>query len=314
MKVIIVYAGTEQRPQDLPGQRSLALRRLAGSNVIGHVLNQLGEIKVRQLTILVEADGGEIAGWLEDRLPEIDVTVVTAAPDSSILLALADYVQHMNDESLLLIRGNYVVEADYVELERSTADAICFTAAKQQTSTDIPPAEEDETTELTVCACYFRRGSDLKKVLEKADQVQATTFTSLLDSLKIDGFQIEEWQTTLCLDTRAAGDLIEANARLLGLGYGSEDAIERSYVEDFTVIPPVFIHESAYVENAVVGPFTNVEAGAEIRNSVVRNTLIGVQATVENAVLDGSVIGDRAHVSATGHAILAENETNVMLD
>jgi hypothetical protein len=57
--------------------------------------------------------------------------------------------------------------------------------------------------------------------------------------------------------------LLFANARLLGLGYGSEDAVERSYVEDFTVIPPVFLHETAEIENSVVGPSPTWKPGPE---------------------------------------------------
>jgi hypothetical protein len=61
--------------------------------------------------------------------------------------------------------------------------------------------------------------------------------------------------TQLWLETHTPEALLHANQRLLGLGYGvTPDAIERSYAEDFTVLPPVFIDEEAYVEAAVIGP------------------------------------------------------------
>jgi glucose-1-phosphate thymidylyltransferase len=98
--------------------------------------------------------------------------------------------------------------------------------------------------------------------------------------------------------------LLAANARLLTLGHGSEDAIERSYLEDFTVIPPVFVHETAVIEYAVLGPFVHVEAGAVVRNSVLRSTLIGVDALVEYALLDGAAVGDGAQLRGAAQALV----------
>ena len=117
----------------------------------------------------------------------------------------------------------------------------------------------------------------------------------------------------MCLVTRTAEDLLFTNARLLGLGYGTEDAIERSYTEDFTVLQPVFLHDTAVIENAVVGPFVNVEAGAKIRDSVVRDSLIGQETTIEDVVLDGSLIGARAHLKASGQALFVEDDEELSL-
>jgi glucose-1-phosphate thymidylyltransferase len=73
----------------------------------------------------------------------------------------------------------------------------------------------------------------------------------------------------------------------------------------------VFLHETAVIEYSVIGPFTNVEAGARISSSVVRNTLLGRDSAVENVVLDGSIIGSHARVEGAGVALIVEEENNV---
>ncbi len=98
--------------------------------------------------------------------------------------------------------------------------------------------------------------------------------------------------------------LLQANARLLGLGSGSQNAIERSYVEDFTVIPPVYIDDSALVFGSIIGPYTSIEAGAKINNSIVSNSIIGAGATINNALLDESLIGQAAVVNGRAEALL----------
>ncbi len=91
--------------------------------------------------------------------------------------------------------------------------------------------------------------------------------------------------------------MLHANARLLRLAHGSQDAIERSYAEDFTVIPPVFLHETAVIENSVIGPFVNLEAHAAVRDSIVRNSLIGIRTEIADAILADSLIGDDALIT-----------------
>lgn len=302
MKLFIVYAAVEDRQQVWPDKRSLPLQRVAGSNVLGHVLNQLREVQARELIVVVERDKEAVAAWIEDNIPQIEAKVIAVAGGLNPLQALASCREHFDNEPLLVALGNTVIEADYKNLEQSTAGVTLFTLP-QQAETGLPWAG----------ICHFRQGTDLYAALEDALQTGGTDFFSLLTNLQQRDLHIEERPAMMCLDTRTSENLLIANARLLGLGFGSEDAIERSYVEDFTVLPPVFLHETAVIENAVIGPFANIEAGARISGSIVRSSLIGKESTIDNAILDGSIIGSRAHVIASGHTLIVEDNEEISL-
>jgi glucose-1-phosphate thymidylyltransferase len=107
--------------------------------------------------------------------------------------------------------------------------------------------------------------------------------------------------------------MLHANARLLRLDYGSQDAIERSYAEDFTVLPPVFLHETAVIENSVIGPFVNLEAYAKVQNSIVRNSLIGKGTLVTDVIIDKSLIGDDAVITGLKSVVIADDGSIVNL-
>ncbi len=62
------------------------------------------------------------------------------------------------------------------------------------------------------------------------------------------------------------------------------------------VTAPVAVEEGAVIENCVVGPHVSVASGARLRNTIVRDSIINQNARVEDAVLEGSVIGDHAVV------------------
>jgi len=52
------------------------------------------------------------------------------------------------------------------------------------------------------------------------------------------------------------------------------------------------------VEESVVGPHVSVDDGASITNSVIRDSIVGQNATLENVNLEQSIVGDGATVGA----------------
>lgn len=307
MEMFILYAGIEEGDQKWPDRGSLALQRIAGSNVLCHVINQLRDVQAEKVVLVVDKDGPAISAWIAEAEPGIDIGVIEVAAGATPLQALAACRENFGSGPLLVALGSHIVQGDYETLCESTADLTLFT--KPQFAADTPPEDEPQALSQWAGICYFRHAADLRTALDDAPADATVSLESFLNELQKRNLIVDVRPATLCLDAGTSEGLLFANARLLGLGYGSEDAIERSYIEDFTVIPPVFLHESAVIENAVVGPFTNVEAGAKISGSVIRNSLVGGESTVENVVLDGALIGCRAKVHASGAAlIVAEGE------
>ena len=54
------------------------------------------------------------------------------------------------------------------------------------------------------------------------------------------------------------------------------------------------IDPSADVLHAVIGPHTSIGPGARVRRAVVKNSIINQGATVEDVLLDQSVVGENA--------------------
>lgn len=103
---------------------------------------------------------------------------------------------------------------------------------------------------------------------------------------------------------RTIAELQHANMRLLGLGFGSEDLVERSYAEEFMGLPPVFLHETAVVTHSIIGPYAHIGADVQIKSSIIRNSIIGAGAQIENCILDGAIIGENSQISGESQAII----------
>ena len=321
LNAIISFAGLEGQQEVRFSERPYALQRLAGDTILGHVLAQLQAVSVEKVILVVSEDAELVANWVEQRLPGVEVQLTAVNEAATPLAALRDHVSNLDAQQLLLVSGNYIVEADFVGLVSTGADVACLI----QTEADAVPAEkltvddagfytEQKEHEVRWAGvCWFRHGSDLAVAVGALSTQEGDKLAPLLDYLLEQGRQITMQPAFYCLDTRSSDSFLHANARLLQLGHGSQDVIERSYAEDFTVLPPVFIHETAVVQNVVIGPFVNLEANAVVRDSIVRNSLIGAGSQVTDAILDGSLIGDKARISGRASKVIVGDEENMEL-
>ena len=125
-------------------------------------------------------------------------------------------------------------------------------------------------------AFWFRNGNELKKLLDwQSDRPIETT-------------QVRPEKVVSVGDI---DDLVLANRRLLGIGYASKDALERSYTEEFGAIPPVFIHSEAEIFSSMLGPYVSIGAGATVENCVLENCIIDDGAHISNLNLKDSIVG-----------------------
>ena len=66
--------------------------------------------------------------------------------------------------------------------------------------------------------------------------------------------------------------------------------------EGVIIAEPVFIAPTAVLCNCVIGPNTTVGDGAEISESVIRDSIVGAESRVSKVLLENSIIGNTAVV------------------
>jgi len=104
---------------------------------------------------------------------------------------------------------------------------------------------------------------------------------------KMRTFPMEHWY-----DCGTAESLLIANHDLLDLS-----APDRTKTHDTTiVIPPSFVSPTAEIHGSVVGPHVSIAEGASVVNSVIRDSIVNANAEVADALLEHSIVGERAIV------------------
>ncbi|MEM2175148.1 MAG: nucleotidyl transferase, partial [Candidatus Micrarchaeia archaeon] len=66
--------------------------------------------------------------------------------------------------------------------------------------------------------------------------------------------------------------------------------------ENALIIPPVYIHDTAIIENSIIGPFVSISEEVEIRNSIIRDSIINQGSYIEHSLLENSILGDNSIV------------------
>jgi glucose-1-phosphate thymidylyltransferase len=84
-------------------------------------------------------------------------------------------------------------------------------------------------------------------------------------------------------------------------------------VNDFTVIPPVYIHPSAEIEASVIGPYASIDANAKISNAIISNSIIDPGAVVRGCILENALVGENALVTGRAKALFLGDNSSVDL-
>jgi glucose-1-phosphate thymidylyltransferase len=298
--------GTRLRPQTWTKPKPLV--SVAGKPMLGHVLDRVLEVEPNQIVFITGFLGEQIESWARDYL-DVPVAFVEQ-PEMRGQTDAIIRVRHLVQEDALILFPDMLFEADFSFLHDVDADVVMFTKEVDDPSAFGIAIVEDgrivrlvekprePTSNLALIGMYYirdmsllyaaieeqmRRGLSLKNEYFIADAIQL-----MID----DGAKIVSKPVTVWEDCGSAENLLSTNRYLLT----SQDG-KTKHREGSVVVPPSFVADDAIIERSVIGPHASIGAGATVRDSRVKNSIVEDSATIEEALLDESIVGRRARVS-----------------
>ncbi|RLM53095.1 dTDP-glucose pyrophosphorylase, partial [Halorubrum sp. Atlit-26R] len=82
---------------------------------------------------------------------------------------------------------------------------------------------------------------------------------------------------------------------------------------DAVLVPPVDIGEGVTIEASVVGPNVSIDDGASVRQSILRESIRGQSATLENVNLVDSIVGNSASVQGEANHLNVGDSSTIHL-
>ena len=303
----VAGAGTRLRPHTHTQPK--VLLHVAGKPILAHILDDLVALGIRRAVLIVGVMGEQVREYVGRHYDTLRVDYVEQEERLGLGHAVALAEPHADDHPVLIILGDTIFEADLKRVlaagtssigVKPVADPRRFGIVERDASgriTRLIEKPDQPTSNLAITGIYyFSRGGPLFEALRElqARNIRTRGEFQLTDAMQIlvsrgeaiGTFPVEGWY-----DCGKTETLLETNRILLDKR-GQTPSIPGSVTQG-----PVFVAPDATVENCVLGPHVSVAAGARLRNAVLRDTIVNENATVEDILLEGSVVGENAVVT-----------------
>ena len=307
MDVILPVAGlgTRLRPQTWTKPKPLV--SVAGKPMLGHVLDRIMALEPDQIVFITGFLGDQIEAWARENL-EVPLSFVTQPEMRGQTDAIIRAREHVQNDALILF-PDMLFEADFSRLREADADVVMFTKEVEDPSAlGIAVVENDRIVRLVekpqepisnlavIGIYYFRHMPSLYAAIEEQMRrgIALRNEYFIADAIQImidGGATVVPMPVTVWEDCGNAENLLSTNRYLLKAKGSSQPAHDGS-----VIVAPSFVSENATIQSSVIGPFASIGRGVTVRNSLIRDSIVDDGARIDDALLNGSLIGRRATV------------------
>ncbi|MEO0115226.1 MAG: sugar phosphate nucleotidyltransferase [candidate division WOR-3 bacterium] len=304
-KVVIPAAGEGRRLKPHTHTTPKVLLAVAGKPIIGHLMDRLLPANPAEVIVVVGAQGNQIKDYLEKNY-KVPFKFIEQKDPQGLGDAVARVADYFRSEPILIILGDTILDLNIKDLigdenligVKKVDDPRRFGVVEQRNgyiSKIIEKPSEPVSNLAIVGIYYFADAAPLFNSLRKIIKEERKTrgeyqLSDALQELIDEGIRIRAFPVEYWLDCGTTEAMIATNRYLL------QNTHHFRPREKCVIIPPVYIDDTANIEDSVIGPFVSISEEVEIRSSIIRDSIINRGAYVENALLEGSILGENAIV------------------
>jgi glucose-1-phosphate thymidylyltransferase len=322
MQVIIPLAGKGTRLRPHTHLVPKPLIRVAGRPVMDWVMDRLEGLPVEELIFITGHLKEQVETYVERRYRIASRFVEQKVQDGTAgAINLARPLVH---GPVLIIFVDTVFEAD-LSLATTSADAGIIWAKEVEDyprfgvvvtdadgyMTRIVEKPREPISKLANIGLYYVR--DVEAMWQGIDHVLASPknrgewfLTDAFQWMIDHGRRIRTAEVGGWYDCGALNTVLETNRILLekmaaagGTGVRAEERAPgartttgRRFSQGVTIREPVLIEEDVILEQSTVGPNVTIEAGTVVRESTLKDAIVGKGCRIERCRLDGALLGD----------------------
>lgn len=325
MDVIFPVAGLGSRLRPQTWSKPKPLVTVAGKPMFEHVLDRIMPLNPDKLVFITGYLGDQIEEWARATYDGVDLAFV----EQPEMLGQTDAIirtRGICHDSALILFPDALFEADFAGLATLDAAGAIFTKEVEDPSALGVTLVEDGfvtrliekpatpvSTQATVGIYYFADMEALYAAIDEQIRKELRTkgeyFIADAIQLMIDaGKRFVTTNVDVWEDCGNVDALLQTNRYLL-----SADPPSPAQRAGSIIIPPTFVSRTAEIENAIIGPYASIGAGAVVRDSVVRDTIVEDGAMLDGVVIEHSVIGRRASIDGRPYQLNVADQTKVLL-
>lgn len=333
MKVVVLMGGYGTRMRPHAWSRPKPVMQVGGNTVIGHILDRT-TAGASEVILVVGYRGEQIERWTRAQYGHLPLRFVYQPEPLGQAHALW-LCGDLLDGDVLVLLGDIIIDADFARIGHiadATTDAVfqtmviddpshfgCLTVGPDGFIDRIVEKPQSGDYRLALAGSYwFRDGRRLWQTLDQTlksgrqtngEYFLADAFQTMLERGDRIGVQPINW----IVDVGSPDNRLAANRWLLECeGELAADEPRPGVGHNVAIIPPVYIHPSAVVEESVIGPYATIGGNARVRRSIIADSIIEPGAVVTNYVLRDAIIGENATLAGPAQALIVGDDSRMM--
>ncbi len=329
MKAIIPVAGIGSRLRPHTHTQPKSLIPVAGKPILAHIIDELQAIGIKEYIFVIGYLGDKIEEYITRQYPKLKSEFVIQTVGKGVGHAIWLCSEKINrDDELLIVLGDTIFDVDLKKVVKEkgsllgikkVADPRAFGVAELDTKGFITKLVEKPSIPKSNLALV-----GLYKIAETGKLLDALNYniennirtknefhlTDALQRMLTQGVKMKTFNVANWYDCGRKEVLIETNSILLKrvpqkAKYNFQNTI---------IVPPVHIDEGCKITNSIIGPNVSIGGNAIINFSIIKESLIGPGAQIENAVLHQSLIGNDASYRGNIHNLNIGDSAEINFD
>jgi len=328
MKAVIPVAGAGTRLRPHTYTQPKPLIPVAGKAIIAFIIDQLVEQGVRDFVFIIGYLGEKIQLYVEKKYPSLNKEfVVQQSREGSAHAIWTARKALQNTDDIFIFFGDTIVDVDINEFLKSETSCVGIHEVADPREFGVIELGEDgfvkkliekpkipRSNQALVGLYRIKEVDKLLNIIEEQINNKNQThgeyqLTDALMGLINQGVQISAIPVNNWFDCSKSEILLETNAMLLDKeGYASSNL---PHFDNTIIIHPVSIGKNCQITNSIVGPHVTIGENTQINYAIIKESIIGNYARIEEVVLQSSLVGSDAAIKGLRQSLNIGDNTEI---
>jgi glucose-1-phosphate thymidylyltransferase len=332
VKAIIPVAGAGTKLRPLTYTQPKALIPMAGKTILSVIVDQLLEAGVTEFVFVIGYLGEKIQRYVAKTYPNLNYTLVNQPDRRGLGHAIWLTKDAVQDEEVLIVLGDTICDYNIKEILASSISQIGVRKVDDPRTFGVAELGDNDKvlklvekplipkSNMAMVGVYFiKETNTMYKVLEEhmtngEHEEGEYYFTNALEEMVQQGVNFNAFRVNNWFDCGKKETLLSTNAILLKqMADENGNPLPPHAMDTCVIIPPVSIAEGCKLSNSIIGPNVTIGEETTIQSSIVKDSIIGSYAELEEVVLHSSIIGSDAFIRGLSQSLNIGDNTEIDL-